>query len=320
MKIDFKIITIAEVAEAIDRLIAPVTTTSPTMQVLWGKDEEGVDQPIGVRPSTHTTTQPSLLHLLQNARSAKSRTIASIGSGGGGGGSGDPARVECLALLDYIDRMSAALSAGRGYEPVVGIEDRLKGWKTLARDDYMVRETIIRLTAEWVTAIESLLELGELTLRPHIYCLACDQVGSLELSTADGRITRMLCISCRTTWSEPEEVVVAVDWVRWATEHLTGPRHLVQPVIEYREPGKGRGLGIEGPPTRVTRRLKLRPGLYLPGHVLPRWVLRDWANPAPVERTFYGPLTECAECAPERARHREARLTGESRLSVDQAA
>lgn len=125
-------------------------------------------------------------------------------------------RLDALQTLQRIDKQSAAYAATLGVPPQP-LRARLSAisGKIGATQDAKVR-------AWWVSA-RCITGWEEPAYQPHVPCpnLDCERWDTLRIRIHDAIGT---CIECGTTW-HGDQFPTLGDYIRWASEHLTGPRH-----------------------------------------------------------------------------------------------
>lgn len=188
--------------ERIDRFVPVPNVTQPPWHVpAWTKTKE-----------RHVTTHPSLIDQLK-ATVGQSRQ----GDFSGGSAKSKPAaRLDAIATLARIDKQSRQLATelnvtGKGMaarlSAIAGAlgtnpNDTVRNWW---------------ISARCVTGWE------EPTYEPDVPCpnVDCERRASLRIRPTEGIGS---CIECGSTWGE-ENFATLGEYIKWASEHLTGPRH-----------------------------------------------------------------------------------------------
>lgn len=159
----------------------------------------------------HTVTHPSLLDQLAHALTGSTAGMVM----GGEAGSKPAARLDALATLERIERESAARARLEGLDvlPLRSRLSRLAG--VVPGDDRQVRSwwTAARLVTSWDTP----------PFAPRVPCPneECERRGTLRIRVEE---QTAICVECGDLWP-PEDMGRLADYVQWAAEHLTGPRH-----------------------------------------------------------------------------------------------
>lgn len=137
-------------------------------------------------------------------------------------------RLDAVALLQRVDQESEELCHELGVHPVpVFMLDRLAHIRWALRDG-RPNSTV----ASWWVAARILTGLDGPPMTPNVPCEHCLTRGGLKVQA---RPQGAVCTSCGKTWDEATFGGL-VGWVRWASEHLNGPKHLVpRPVPGYPE-------------------------------------------------------------------------------------
>lgn len=205
-------------ADMIRELTRPITDTVtvdtrrvpiPTTRGPW--ESVGAWTTIQARQTLHTATHPSLLDQLQHALTGSTAGMIM----GSGTGSKPAARLDALAVLQRIERESADRAQDEGIEtlPLHQRLSRLAG--TVPDLDQQVRSwwTAARLVTSWDTP----------PFAPRVPCPnpECERRGSLRIRVHE---ETAICVECGDYWP-PEDVGRLGEYVRWAAEHLIGPRH-----------------------------------------------------------------------------------------------
>jgi hypothetical protein len=134
-------------------------------------------------------------------------------------------RLDCLDLLTRIDRQSIELAEQWHLETgTLSPRERLTMLGlVLGKDQH-------RTVANWWAAARVLTQHDGPPVSPNVPCPEenCEQRGSLRVRF-DPDVA--LCVACGATWAEGYDdpgnsFGRLVIWVKWASEHLNGPRHL----------------------------------------------------------------------------------------------
>jgi hypothetical protein len=161
----------------------------------------------------HTVTHQPLLDQLEEAvQQAKDS-----GDYAGGAAKSKPAaRLDAIATLQRIDKQSKAVARELGLDPAP-LRARLSAisGKIGSNPHPTVRKWWVaaRCATGWETAPYS----------PDVPCpnIECERWSSVRI-----RLDQYLahCVECGETWDESNFTQLG-DYVRWASEHLRGPRH-----------------------------------------------------------------------------------------------
>ncbi len=190
------------IADNINELIRPQTTTTRT--------DQGI----------HKVTHPPLIDQLNDTT-----TVSTLGSDHytGNPTSKPPARLDAIALLQRIDRQSTDIST-RLDMPVNKIIDRLSRIAGQSADlDNDTKTWIEHRTRSWVISARIITGHDAPAYQPDVPCpnTECERRSSLRIRLEDQIAT---CTECGNVWDEHTITQLGV-YVRWAAEHLTGPRH-----------------------------------------------------------------------------------------------
>lgn len=189
-----------------DRFVpVPNVTTPPFHIAAWTKVREN-----------RTSTHPSLLDQLE-AATHQSREGGAYG--GGTPQSKPAARLDALATLARINTQSADLATQLGIPPLP-LRPRLRKIgaalnTTHNRDTQTVRS--------WWVSARCITGWEQAPYTPHVPCpeLDCERWDTIRIRLDEGLGS---CIECGASWHAGTFAQLG-DYIRWASEHLTGPRH-----------------------------------------------------------------------------------------------
>lgn len=206
----------------INQLIRPFTTTEVIRQP--ERCPDGVWRPV---TRLHTVTHPALLDQVENTITGSQlgrEVFRSIPQ------SKPAARLDCLAFLDRINRQARELAVKHDVNPAQPLRVVLRelAGKLGDRPHRVVRS--------WWSAARVLTQHDGAPLAPDAPCPveSCEARGTLRVRL-DPNVA--VCTECGESWSDDDGRFGRLRvWVEWASEHLRGPRHLVD----------GDGHGYEG--------------------------------------------------------------------------
>lgn len=185
----------------------------------------------------HSVTHPALLDQLHTAITASplgnDDAFASIPQ------SKPAARLDAIAALQRIDRESTFWATTLNSRTRVPLRDRLRGLVGAAASadpDTLTGDTIrkgglTRAVRGWTITARVVTGWERPTWSPNVPCpnLDCEQRGTIRIRLEQGI---GLCTKCGTFWDR-SNIGVLGDYVRWAAEHLAGPRHWQYDVDGY---------------------------------------------------------------------------------------
>ncbi|NUO58981.1 MAG: hypothetical protein HOV78_20155 [Hamadaea sp.] len=193
--------------ERVDRFVPIPNITEPPWHIpAWTKIRD-----------THTAHHPALLDQLE----AAVQQAAGGGAYGGGTAKSKPsARLDAIAVLQRIDRQSERLARNLGL-PHATLRPRLSAIAGALTTTTSGREA--DLVRAWWVAARCTTGWEDAAYTPHVPCpnVDCERWDTLRIRLTDGIAT---CIECGESWHEGNFVQLG-DYIRWAAEHLTGPRH-----------------------------------------------------------------------------------------------
>lgn len=216
------------IADNINQLIRPHTTTvqAPNMTRL----PVPTTNPRALRPwiITHTagthpqrTEHPPLLDQLED-----STTLLAVNGDlyHGNPDSKPPARLDAVALVQRINHQTAAIEHDLGITRAGNLRTRLSriAGETANLDTDGARH-IDTTTRSWVIAARIITGHDAPPYQPDVPCpnTECERRSTLRIRLEDRIAT---CTECGSVWDEHTITQLGV-YVRWAAEHLTGPRH-----------------------------------------------------------------------------------------------
>lgn len=160
-----------------------------------------------------TVAHQSLIDQLGHAASHQSKTGAYTSNVPG---SRPAARLDAVATLQRIDRQSTKRAAELDL-PAARLIDRLLAisGKIGSTQDSEVKS--------WWVAARCVTGWEQAPYEPDVPCpnVECERRGTLRIRLDDYLAT---CTNCGETWDH-ENYTQLGDYVRWASEHLRGPRH-----------------------------------------------------------------------------------------------
>lgn len=176
---------------------------------------------------THTTakhrvTHAPLLDQIQETVTTSSLTMDDTFTGKAG--SKPPSRLDAIALVQRIDRESKRIVDKLHLRRGKNLTDRLSGISGAARDLTHDDTTwIAARTRSWLTAARIVTGWEAPPFTPDAPCpnIDCERRGTLRV-----RLEEQIayCTECGIDW-DPDNVTQLGTYVRWASEHLRGPRH-----------------------------------------------------------------------------------------------
>lgn len=201
----------------INALIRTTTTTNT------------IDRPVQLGDGTwtnnteeHRTTHPPLLDQLDET--ITSSPLSASDSYAGNAKSKPPSRLDAVVLLERIRKESRTIADTIRLRRTRNLTDRLSAiagaTPDLTTDD---RDWITKLTRGWVVTARILTGWDAPPYAPDVPCpnTECERRSSLRVRLHDRVAT---CIECGVWWDQ-DSVEQLGTYVRWAAEHLRGPKH-----------------------------------------------------------------------------------------------
>lgn len=164
----------------------------------------------------HTVTHPGLLDQLARTVTGSTTGDDSVRPAPG---SKPAARLDTLALLERIEKQSAAMAAEHGIPP-------LPLRARLSRLSGVIGHTTNQRVKAWATTARVLTQHDGPPFSPNVPCPqeTCERWGTIRVRF-DERVA--VCTECGHVWAEDEHgsFQMLARWVEWADQHLHGPRH-----------------------------------------------------------------------------------------------
>lgn len=190
--------------ERIDRFVPVPNITEPPWHLHgWTKTRE-----------PHTITHPSLIEQLRQSTSqSKDGEFA-----GGSAKSKPAARLEALDVLAKIERESRTLARELDV-------DRPHLYNRLSAIGGAIGNDTHPVVRAWWIAARCTTGWEQPPYAPDVPCpnMECERRASLRVRIADEIAT---CVKCGTTWGADSFVTLG-DYIRWASEHLSGKEHTI---------------------------------------------------------------------------------------------
>lgn len=172
---------------------------------------------------THTTTHPSLLDELEynpaSRQLGSEKFQADMRSKPAG-------RIDAIALLQRIDKEAGKIARAIGSRRVGTLRTRLSsisGTAVTAPDD--TQAWIHAKVRGWVVGAKVITGWDAPPYTPDVPCayLECEKRGSMRIRLED---QVAYCVECGSHWG-PAQINQLGNYVKWASEHLRGPRHTI---------------------------------------------------------------------------------------------
>lgn len=172
--------------------------------------------------TTHTVTHPSLLDELEsNTTTAK---VGAVDHSHGDPRSKPAGRLDAVALLHRINRQADEIARHIGSKRVAPLRERLSSISgTIADADPDTTAWALDKIRGWVIGAQVITGWDTVPFTPDVPCPdeECEKRGTIRIRVEDQVAA---CIECGRHWGA-HDIHQLGNYVRWASEHLRGPRH-----------------------------------------------------------------------------------------------